>query len=37
MIEDEDKEKKEKENKRPDLSKLERGCCWECSVDSGSC
>lgn len=38
MTEEENKdEKEEKENKRPDLSKLETGSGWECSVDTGSC
>ena len=36
MIEDEKKEE-EKENKRPDLSKLERNIGWEGSVDGGTC
>ena len=38
MTEEEDKKEKEnKENKRPDLSKLETCSGWECSVDTGSC
>jgi len=39
MTEEENKDKKEEKNeiKRLDLSKLEAGSGWECSVDTGSC
>lgn len=41
MIEDEKKEEgkenEAKENKRPDLSKLERSTGWEGNIDGGSC
>jgi len=38
MTEEEHKnEKEDKKNKRPNLSRLESGPGWECSVDTGSC
>jgi hypothetical protein len=41
MIEDgtkeESKEREDKKNKRPDLSKLERDIGWEGNIDGGSC
>lgn len=41
MMEDEKKEEgkenEDRENKRPDLSKLERSIGWEGNIDGGSC
>lgn len=36
-MEEDEKKEEDKKKTRPDLSKLERNCSWECSVDTGSC